>query len=105
MQESQAASCAVEEFCSVSCIASTPLLLMAKPTASGQASGPRSNPTRLVLDTPVRVHAIDENGAGQVAAVLAYLRSAERQTGAAIALAHHVSQERHAGLLTQVSPS
>jgi hypothetical protein len=47
-------------------------------------------PALLVLDPLVRVHAIDENVAGQVAALLAYLRSLQRQTGAAIALIHHV---------------
>ena len=47
-------------------------------------------PALLVLDPLVRVHAIDENVAGQVAALLAYLRSLQRQTGAAIALVHHV---------------
>jgi hypothetical protein len=47
-------------------------------------------PALLVLDPLVRVHAIDENVAGQVAALLGYLRSLERNTGAAIALVHHV---------------
>ena len=47
-------------------------------------------PALLVLDPLVRVHAIDENVAGQVAALLAYLRSVQRKTGAAIVLVHHV---------------
>jgi hypothetical protein len=47
-------------------------------------------PVLLVLDPLVRVHAIDENVAGQVAALLGYLRSLQRNTGAAIALVHHV---------------
>lgn len=47
-------------------------------------------PVLLVLDPLVRVHAIDENVAGQVAALLGYLRSLQRATGAAIALVHHV---------------
>jgi len=48
------------------------------------------NPALLMLDPLVRVHAIDENIARQVAALLGYLRSLERNTGAAIALVHHV---------------
>jgi hypothetical protein len=44
----------------------------------------------LVLDPLVRVHAIDENVAGQVSMLLGYLRSLQRKTGAAIALVHHV---------------
>ena len=47
-------------------------------------------PALLVLDPLVRVHAIDENVAGQVAALLGYLRSLQRKTGAAIAVVHHV---------------
>ncbi len=47
-------------------------------------------PALLVLDPLVRVHAIDENVAGQVAALLGYLRSLQRNTGAAIALIHHI---------------
>lgn len=47
-------------------------------------------PALLVLDPLVRVHAIDENVAGQVAALLGYLRSLQRKAGAAIALIHHV---------------
>jgi hypothetical protein len=47
-------------------------------------------PALLVLDPLVRVHAIDENVAGQVAALLAYLRTLQRTTGTAIALVHHV---------------
>ncbi len=47
-------------------------------------------PALLVLDPLVRVHAIDENVAGQVAALLGYLRSLQRKTGAAVVLIHHV---------------
>ncbi|MFN2190670.1 MAG: AAA family ATPase [Candidatus Promineifilaceae bacterium] len=47
-------------------------------------------PSLLVLDPLVRVHAIDENVAGQVAALLGYLRSLQRKTGAAVVLVHHV---------------
>jgi hypothetical protein len=37
----------------------------------------------------VRLHAIDENAAGEIAALLGYLRALQRQTGSAIALIHH----------------
>jgi hypothetical protein len=47
-------------------------------------------PALLVIDPLVRVHNIDENVAGQVAALLAYLRSLQRKSGTAIALVHHV---------------
>ncbi len=47
-------------------------------------------PVLLVLDPMVRVHSIDENVAGQVAALLGYLRSLQRTTGTAIAMAHHL---------------
>jgi hypothetical protein len=48
------------------------------------------HPVLLVLDPLVRVHAIDENVAGQVAALLGYLRALQRKTGVAIVLVHHV---------------
>jgi hypothetical protein len=47
-------------------------------------------PSLLILDPLVRVHAIDENVAGQVSALLGYIRSLQRKTGAAIALVHHI---------------
>jgi hypothetical protein len=47
-------------------------------------------PAMLVIDPLVRVHAIDENVAGQVSVLLGYLRSLQRKTGAAIALIHHI---------------
>ena len=45
-------------------------------------------PAMLILDPLVRVHAIDENVAGQVSMLLGYLRSLQRSTGAAIAIIH-----------------
>jgi hypothetical protein len=47
-------------------------------------------PVLLILDPLVRVHAIDENVAGQVAALLGYLRALQRKHGVAIGLVHHV---------------
>ena len=46
-------------------------------------------PTLLILDPLVRLHAIDENAAGEIAALLGYLRLLQRKTDAAIALVHH----------------
>ena len=47
------------------------------------------HPVLLILDPLVRLHAIDENAAGEVAALLGYLRLLQRKSGAAIALVHH----------------
>src|SRR5215831_1684065 len=46
-------------------------------------------PSLLILDPLVRLHAIDENAAGEIAALLGYLRLLQRKTGTAIALVHH----------------
>jgi hypothetical protein len=46
-------------------------------------------PALVILDPLVRLHAIDENAAGEIAALLGYLRLLQRKTGAAIALVHH----------------
>ncbi len=46
-------------------------------------------PALLILDPLVRLHAIDENAAGEIAALLGYLRRLQRKTGVAIALVHH----------------
>ena len=37
----------------------------------------------------MRLHSLDENVAGQVAALLSYLRALQRKTGVAIVLVHH----------------
>jgi hypothetical protein len=46
-------------------------------------------PKLLVLDPFVRLHAIDENVAGEVAPLLGYLRSLQRHHHTAVALVHH----------------
>jgi RecA-family ATPase len=46
-------------------------------------------PKLIILDPFVRLHAIDENVAGEVAPLLAYLRSLQRQYHTAVALVHH----------------
>ena len=49
-------------------------------------------PALLILDPLVRLHAIDENAAGEIAALLGYLRALQRQSGSAIALVHHAKK-------------
>jgi len=46
-------------------------------------------PRLLVLDPLIRMHRIDENVAGDVAPLLAYLRQIERELGVAVLLVHH----------------
>jgi hypothetical protein len=46
-------------------------------------------PKLLVLDPFVRLHAIDENAAGEVAPLLGFLRSLQRDHHTAVALVHH----------------
>ncbi|MBC8422992.1 AAA family ATPase [bacterium] len=49
----------------------------------------RIRPRMLLLDPLVRLHSIDENHAGDVSALLAYLRGLQRQLDTAIVLVHH----------------
>jgi hypothetical protein len=50
-------------------------------------------PGLLVLDPFVRLHAIDENAAGEVAPVLAFLRQLQRKHHLAVALVHHARKD------------
>jgi hypothetical protein len=54
-----------------------------------QATVAQLRPKLLILDPFVRLHAIDENVAGEVAPLLAYLRSLQRHHRTAVALVHH----------------
>jgi hypothetical protein len=49
----------------------------------------RLRPLLLVLDPFVRLHAIDENVSGEVAPLLGFLRSLQRDHRTAVALVHH----------------
>lgn len=51
-------------------------------------------PRLLLLDPLVRLHALDENNAQEVARLLAYLRELQRAHGVAVVLVHHVSKKR-----------
>jgi hypothetical protein len=49
----------------------------------------RAAPRLLVLDPFVRLHRVDENDAGQVSAVLGYLRALQRDLDVAVLVVHH----------------
>jgi len=54
-------------------------------------------PRLLVLDPFVRLHRIDENDAGQVSALLGYLRELQRAHDLAVLVVHHARKNGHAG--------
>jgi ABC-type molybdate transport system ATPase subunit len=58
----------------------------------------RLRPRLLLLDPLVRLHAIDENHAGEVAGLLAYFRSLQRQLDLSVVLVHHSRKNAAAGL-------
>jgi len=61
--------------------------------AAGSHTPLLHRPALLVLDPLVRLHAIDENAASEIAALLGYyLRALQRQASSAIALVHHARQ-------------
>ena len=49
-------------------------------------------PKLLILDPFVRLHRIDENSSGEVAPILAYLRSLQREFQLAIIVVHHAKK-------------
>lgn len=54
-------------------------------------------PRLVVLDPFVRLHRIDENSAGEVSALLAYLRELQREHDLAIVIVHHARKNGAAG--------
>ena len=54
-------------------------------------------PRLLVLDPFVRLHRVDENDAGQVAAVLGYLRALQRELDVAVLVVHHARKNGSSG--------
>ncbi len=54
-------------------------------------------PRLLVLDPFVRLHRIDENDAGQVSALLGYLRELQRALDVAVVVVHHARKNGSAG--------
>ena len=57
----------------------------------------RFAPRLLVLDPFVRLHRIDENDAGEVSALLGYLRALQRQHNVAVLVVHHARKNGGAG--------
>jgi hypothetical protein len=57
----------------------------------------RLRPRLLLLDPLVRLHGIDENNAGEVAALLAYIRSLQRQLELSVILVHHTRKNAVGG--------
>jgi hypothetical protein len=58
----------------------------------------RLRPRLLLLDPLVRLHGIDENHAGEVAELLAYFRSLQRQLDLSVVLVHHTRKNATAGV-------
>jgi hypothetical protein len=54
-------------------------------------------PRLLLLDPLVRLHGIDENRAGEVAQLLAYFRSLQRQLDLSVVLVHHTRKNAAGG--------
>ena len=58
----------------------------------------RLRPRLLLLDPLVRLHRIDENHAGEVAALLAYFRLLQRQLDLSVILVHHTRKNAASGV-------
>jgi hypothetical protein len=58
----------------------------------------RLRPRLLLLDPLVRLHGIDENRAGEVAELLAYFRSLQRELGLSVLLVHHTRKNAADGV-------
>jgi hypothetical protein len=58
----------------------------------------RLRPRLLLLDPLVRLHGIDENNAGEVAELLAYFRSLQRQFELSVLLVHHTRKNAAGGV-------
>ena len=58
----------------------------------------RLRPRLLVLDPLVRLHGIDENHAGDVAELLGYLRTLQRELGLSVLLVHHTRKNASDGV-------
>ena len=57
----------------------------------------RIRPRLLLLDPLVRLHGIDENNAGEVAQLLAYFRSLQREMNCSVVLVHHTRKNAAGG--------
>ena len=57
----------------------------------------RLRPRLVLLDPLVRLHGIDENNAGEVAGLLAYFRSLQRELDLSVILVHHTRKNAAGG--------
>lgn len=57
----------------------------------------RLRPRLLLLDPLVRLHGVDENNAGEVAQLLAYFRSLQRELDLSVMLVHHMRKNAAGG--------
>ena len=57
----------------------------------------RLRPRLLLLDPLVRLHGVDENNAGEVAPLLAYFRSLQRELDLSVMLVHHMRKNAAGG--------
>jgi len=62
------------------------------------ATARRIRPRLLLLDPLVRLHGIDENNAGEVAQLLAYFRSLQRELNCSVVLVHHTRKNAAGGV-------
>ena len=62
-----------------------------------QETAQQLRPRLLLLDPLVRLHGIDENHAGEVAELLAYFRSLQRELDLSVVLVHHTRKNAPAG--------
>jgi hypothetical protein len=58
----------------------------------------RLRPRLLLLDPLVRLHALNENDAGEVAQLLSYIRGLQRQLDLSVVLVHHSRKHQPAGV-------
>jgi len=63
-----------------------------------RATTRRLRPRLLLLDPLVRLHGIDENHAGEVAELLAYFRTLQRQLDLSVILVHHTRKNAAGGV-------
>ena len=63
-----------------------------------QETAQRLRPRLLLLDPLVRLHGIDENNASEVAGLLAYIRTLQRQLDLSVILVHHTRKNATGGI-------
>jgi len=81
-------------------VITAPTLRLDRDRCRGQLleTAKRLRPRLLLLDPLVRLHGIDENHAGEVAELLAYIRSLQRQLDLSVMLVHHSRKNAAAGV-------